>query len=360
MIESTLEIRKIELKTPCYNSDVITTIIPPTERVRYFSPDEFEDFIAEWAISCASTVYKDVFTIGGSGDMGRDVIGEFGDGTYDYYQCKRYEGPLAPSEFWIEFGKLCYYTYKKAIPLPKKYYIIASQGLGPSMVNLIQTPTVINNQLIEQWDKKCRTKIKKGDTIELDEALKTYIKEFDFSIVNNYSMNKIIEEYMMTPYFYFRFGGSRKPRRNTDIDIPMELEECEMTYTGQILQVYSGYEMQEINVKNLKEYDKLSREFNRHRASYYSAESLRHWVREVFVNDDEFTNLKSEMLSGIIDFSEGSFKDDYERLRATMTEATKVNLSGSILDREFNFIKNDDRKGLCHHLVNDNEIEWVR
>jgi hypothetical protein len=124
MIRSTLPVDTISKKEPSYDPKVLELSIPPLQRVQYFSPDEYEDFISEWAISCAKPIYKDAFRIGSAGDMGRDVIGEYEDGSYDYYQCKRYKKKLAPSQYWLEIGKLCYYTFNNDIPMPKKYYIV--------------------------------------------------------------------------------------------------------------------------------------------------------------------------------------------------------------------------------------------
>lgn len=127
MIDTTFQIELINNVEHIQDSNVFTTVIPPMERVKSFSPDQFEEFILEWVISCAKTKYKDVYRIGGVGDMGRGVIGEYRNGEYDYYQCKRYDGKLNPSEYWVEFGKLCYYTYHKDMRMPKKYYIIVSR-----------------------------------------------------------------------------------------------------------------------------------------------------------------------------------------------------------------------------------------
>lgn len=81
--------------------------IPPIERIKLFSADQWEEFIAEWVDSLRDS-YSSVEKCGGVGDMGRDIVAVSVDDheIWDNYQCKHYAGPLQPSQVWIEFGKL--------------------------------------------------------------------------------------------------------------------------------------------------------------------------------------------------------------------------------------------------------------
>ena len=358
MIETSLLVERFGVIEPCDDLSVLESVIPPLQRIKSFSPDEFEEFVSEWAISCAKTRYKDVYRIGGSGDKGRDVIGEYEDGGFDYYQCKRYGGKLAPSQFWIEFGKLCYFVYSQDIPMPKKYYIIASQGIGSSLLRLIKSPEEIRAGLKKEWDSKCRNDIVKGEKIELTGSFAKFVDEFDFSIVDTYSIEKIIEEHRHTNYFYFRFGGQIKPRRKIVIQPPTNFDANELIYIQKLLEVYSDYVGKETDITELEKYTKLYKDFCRHRFSFYSAESLKRNIRDIFTNENEFNKLKDEMLSGIISYTLDNFENNFSKLCKVSHESTKVNLSISIVDRELNFVCNDDKKGLCQHLANDGEIDW--
>ena len=73
--------------------------------------------------------------------------------------------------------------------MPKKYYIIVSQGLGPKMLNLIKDEKQIRQGLIDSWNSKCKKKISKNKSIELDSQLLNYINKFDFKIVDTCSIN---------------------------------------------------------------------------------------------------------------------------------------------------------------------------
>ena len=119
--------------------------------------------------------------MGGSSDSGRDLVAYLDDtyNRYDIYQCKHYDTPLKPSEYWIELGKLCYYTYVKEYRIPEKYYIVASKGIGAKLRKYIENPTIIGAGLIKQWDTYCGGKKQiLADGITLTNELKTYIEQF--------------------------------------------------------------------------------------------------------------------------------------------------------------------------------------
>ena len=179
MITTTLNLVSVNKVEPLNDQSVFETVVPPLQRLKEFSDDAFEEFIAEWTVACAKTRYKDVYRIGGAGDQGRDVIAEYENGDYDYYQCKKYAAQLQPSQYWLEFGKLCYYVYNKDIPMPKKYYIIASHDLSKKMRTLLSDKEKIRNGLILEWDNKCSKNLIEKKNIALDESLLNFIKTFE-------------------------------------------------------------------------------------------------------------------------------------------------------------------------------------
>ncbi|MCB2356414.1 ABC-three component system protein [Clostridium estertheticum] len=358
MIITTFNLMKMGKIEPLADQSVFETVIPPLQRVKDFSDVAFEEFIAEWAVACAKSKYKDVYRIGGAGDKGRDVIAEDEEGVFDYYQCKRYSVQLQPSQYWIEFGKLCYFIYNKDIPMPKKYYIIASLDLSKKMRTLLENKENIRTGLIKEWDGKCSKNLIEKKTITLSGDLLKFIQKFDFNIVDTYSINTIIEEHRHTNYFYFRFGGNIKPKRNIKIEPSTDIENTERKYLKKILIAYSENKKEHIDVNKINQYVDLIKDFSSRRQEYYSAESLKRCIRDIFSSESEFEILKNEMYSGISDFLQNDFKDGFDKLRKTMHESTKVNLSISRVDNDLHFVGNDDKKGICHHLANDDLVEW--
>ena len=335
------------------------TNIPPINKVKIMEENEFEQFTLEWIYACKSSLYTSVVRIGGAGDKGRDVIGYYADGTVDYYQCKHYKDPLAPSDYYLEFGKLCYYTYKAEIKVPQNYYIVASNDVGRTLMELIENPTQIPEEIIKNWDKYCKDKITKTETIVLDDEFTAYINAFDFSIISTYPIAKIIDEHIHTVYGSIRFGSESVDIE--EVKAPDDhFEKEEMKYITALLEAYSDeLDVQIDTVEALKAYSRFFVHFGRQRKDYYSAETIRRFVRDTLTDGKQFDVLKTEIYDGIIDVHEQDYESGYKRLVADLAQAVQINTSKSLLDSKLNCVGNSVRKGVCHMLVNDDKIRWV-
>lgn len=335
-----------------------TDVITPIERVRLFSDEQFESFIAEWAVSCLKPQCKEVYNLGGAGDMGRDVIGEYSDGSYVYYQCKKYNHPLAPAEMYVEIGKLCYYTYTGDIPVPTKYYFVAPYDIGPKLLGLIKNPNKLKQELIANWDEKCKKEISDQGEIALDDNLRNYIDYFDFSIFDCHTIHAILEEYRKTDYFFFRFGSPTPPARPAALVPPDEIDPIETQYVEKAKRAYALS-------NHLNPADDICANSGAannficsQRKIFYIAESLRQYARRLYPDGEVFDALKDEVFSAVSDTVEMDYPDPLTRLKTTLTNAASANTTANPLDYELHVVKNDDRKGICHHLVNDNKIDW--
>ena len=336
------------------------TSIEPIKQVQIMNEDEFERFITEWLCGCKKSKYTNVLRIGGAGDKGRDVIAKNTDGSVDVYQCKHYESPLTPSQFYIEFGKLCYYTYKGDVPIPKHYYIIASHGIGQKLAAIIEKPKSIVSSLIQNWESCCQDKISKTCKIVLDDALLHYIESFDFSIVEYYPMENIIDEHLGTVYGTLRFGG-RQVKKLAVLHPPEVQEKSEMTYIKALMDVYSekaGGKI--IDLTDLKNFSKWYDHFTRQRKDYYAAETIRRFVRDTLTDSNQFIILEDEIYDGIVDVYEMEYASGFERLNGVLSQAVQVNTTKSLLDRKLNYIGNKERKGICHMLTEKKGLKWVQ
>lgn len=229
------EIDKPKIDIELYGTD---TNIAPIDKVYIMDEASFEQFTSEWLYGCKKTKYSSIMRIGGAGDKGRDVIAYYKDNSVDYYQCKHYKNSLAPTDFYLELGKLCYYTYKKEIPIPKNYYLIASNDVGTTLQDYINNPSELVSKLFANWDTYCKTKITKTAEIELDKPLKDYINSLDLTIIKTYPMSQVVDDYLFTIYGNIRFGGRRLnlPATLTPND---SIEPNEMTYISALLEAYS-------------------------------------------------------------------------------------------------------------------------
>lgn len=350
----------VEINTPLKpeNGNIMFgTIMSPSEKLSSMSDKEFEKIVEEWAHGYLKGTYSDVRRIGGAGDKGRDVICYYPSSDIDIYQCKHYHSPIKPSNFWVEFGKLCYYTFKNEYKVPLAYYVVANAGVGKSFNDLLEDTSKINDGLIESWDKCCKKKITDTIEIELDDELKDYIKNFDFSIVKNFSILTLLEQYKTTPWFKYRFGGGliKKPKPELPAKDISE-EEKKLAYINELINVYAEYSKGAINsLEALEKSNMLFEHFSRQRISYYSAQTLKRFSRDELLDEKIYDDIKDEIYFSVIDVSLQEYENGFTRLKETLSEARKIVLATD----ELGNIHPNDKCGMCHELVNDKKLKWV-
>lgn len=331
--------------------------IPQIERIQLFSPEQWEDFVREWADSLRSQ-YSSVERCGGAGDMGRDVIAfhKKDSSLWDNYQCKHYREPLRPGDVWIELGKLVYYTMKGEYSWPSSYFFVAPRGIGTSLSNLLKNPQKLRSELKVKWDKHCRDKITKECTVALDSSLLQYIDTLDFSIFRAKQPLRMIDEHAKTRWHVARFGGGLPNRPPIDTP-PATPTERELSYVTKLLEAYADYtgkdvrSCEEISNPDLKDH------FSESRIQFYSAESLRAFSRDT-LPPGEFKKLQDEFYSGIMDEIRSDHPNGYRRVIAVVNLSRQLQVSAHALISKLTL---PDRAGICHQLANDKEnVRWVR
>ncbi len=342
------------------NHDVLFGLpIPAIDRMKIFSPDQFEDFVREWVTGYL--IKKGTYTLckkcSGSGDMGRDVIAFVDKTTWDNFQCKHYDSPLMPSAVNSELGKLVYYTHKKIYTLPQQYYFVSPKGVGPKLNNFFENPTALKEQLIQKWDEQCRHKISK-DEVELTPELRAHLDIIDFSIFSGYDPQQLIDEHHQTPYYSARFGGGLQKQRQVISAAPDGIDKKELVYTNQLFAAYGEFIKKSVtDMGDLKTNEELFNHFLRQRTGFYSADSLNQFSRDTLPPDtDYFEDLKNEFYTGIIDVLNENYTDGYQKVKETTKFAKQISMAGHPLGSQ---LRVPDREGICHHLANENRIKWV-
>ena len=331
---------------------------PKAKRVRTMSPDDWEEFVEEWASSLKG-VYETVRRFGGANDLGIDVAGfctQIGfRGIWDNYQCKHYKQPLRPSDVWVEIGKIIYYSFLKEYTPPRKYYFVCSKGIGTNLEKLLNKPDELKNKTSENWEKKCQTGITTTSEIHLSGKLKEFFDSFDFTIFSSKSHLELIQSHSTTSYHIVRFGGGLPPRPSPTAP-PDKPTQSESRYIRQLLDAYSDYlEIKLTDAAELEAHFYLKRDCFRQRERFYHAESLRNFARDT-VPQGTFKSLQDEIYYGVVDVCEGRYVNGYERMKATITQASKVAMTSNPL---VTATKTQDRQGVCHQLANDDRLIWV-
>lgn len=331
---------------------------PKPIRVKNFSPDEWEHFIEEWASSLKSKYVK-VRRFGGAGDLGVDIAGFCTDkgfeDEWDNYQCKRYAYPLRPSDIWVEIGKIIYYSHIGEYTPPRKHYFVASLDISTSLEKLLNKPTELHEKLKENWDQHCKTKITSTTEIKLSGDLLSFVNTFDYSIFSSKSTVELIEEHSHTTHHSVRFGGGL-PARPDPEGPPVLPTEPESRYVRQLLDAYGDHLGEPLkDMTSLTAYKALEKDMQRQRERFFHAEALRNFARDT-VPEGTFDKLQDEVFHSVVDITESSYQDGYNRMKATMAHASTIALTSSPL---VSVIKSQDRQGICHQLANVDRLKWV-
>jgi hypothetical protein len=164
-------------------------------------------------------------------------------------------------------------------------------------------------------------------------------------------------------------GGNKVLIGGKTVDLLPELmptdkiELSEVPYIDALLRVYSQSEKHgPISIDDLKTmHPRYTKHFKVQRENYFSAESVLHQIRDIYVDGElEFNNAKNEALSGIETTILEVCKNALERVDNTMKHVTVVSFSKSYLMRDNNgLIGPKEKQGMVHMLVNDGKIEWV-
>lgn len=137
----------------------------------------------------------------------------------------------------------------------------------------------------------------------------------------------------------------------------------ELRYVKALCDAYAEkLERQTLEEKDIPSLSRqYSENFKEQRKAYYSATSIWYSIRDVYADgEDEFIKLKEDAWHGINDTYWKEYKNGYERLIAVLEKVTSTTLDASILYQMRNLIRNLEKKGICHILVNEGTIEsWV-
>ncbi len=336
--------------------------IDPKERVRLYDEDKFEEFINEWAFLCLQKQgeYVGVRRFGGSGDLGRDVVGylEFPlkESRFDIYQCKHYRAPIIPSDIWPELAKLCVFTHEKRFPVPRYYFVVAPQDIGPTLGSLFDEPEKLRSELQAVWESKCAKAISRNITYSLEGELLGHVQAFPFEIVRCKPIHEIISEFSNCGRYAGRFGGGLKPYPPDEMP-PRSIVAAETRYVEQLLAAYSDETGENFSMVDDLAGSKFETDLQRQRERFYSAETLRRFARDNQPSAAPYEDITNQMYNGIIDCILRNFPSGYQRMLETMTTSAQIVISNHPLR---SYLKPQNKQGICHQLANDDRIFWIQ
>lgn len=357
---------EIEIKDIPESKHIVTALevtsgapIPALDCLKIFNADSWEDLTLE-LVSYWKTQYPRVVRCGAGGDMGRDVIAYRYDEPKDWenYQCKHYDKRLSLSLVLLEIGKILYYAHRGEFSLPKHYYFVAPQGVSNDLLKHLNDPARLKAALIEKWDKACKSKItsKHNDNIELSDELLEFVHAADFSVFDHIPPIKIIELHSNTVFHAQRFGINVRKRPQLPVP-PENLADNEIRYTKELLKAFAEAEqVAAITIDDLSDGSDYQSEYEGARRNFYAAEDLQKFSRD-WLPDNSYEELTDECFEAVSATVRKKHENGYERYLATSSQAATVNYVSHPLSP---YIKTQDKKGMCHQLVNADKFKWVK
>jgi len=151
--------------------------------------------------------------------------------------------------------------------------------------------------------------------------------------------------------------------RPANVPVPKEATQNEETYIDELFLAYGDAEgMNVFSANDLPSFPDYEEDLNGRRIDFYAAESIRRGVLELGSGSltDQFDILKSETLVGVTDTAKRTHPNGYERMLAVMEQAVTTPMTNYVLSASPYWIGGRIKKGVCHHLVNDGKLTWIR
>ena len=352
--------RLLDFPTPAVSASSAPTLrgapVPPAHRVYFYSSEEWEVFITEWAYGLADS-YRQIKQLGGSGDRGVDVAAFKTDcgfeDAWDCFQAKHYNRSLNFSDAFPEMLKLLHGVMDDFYCLPDRYVFVAPQGCGSTLNRLLSRPTELQKEFLEHLNKSGAATRQYGE--QTLNSIRELAESIDFSIFQSLELKEMLEIHRTTPYFAARFG-TELPARPPVKQAPVTPKPDEAVYVKKLVDVYSAQDPASCSdVDSVSAHAKYGSHFQRQREAFYSAEALRLYARDS-VPDGTYELLQDDVYTGVIDTAEANHPSGLDRLRAVLTQSGQLDLGAHTL---ISMSTLKDRQGICHQLANADKLTWV-
>lgn len=259
---------------------------------------------------------------------------------------------LQPSKAIIDIAKIIYYSHKGYFQAPRRSWFVAPRGVSTRLRDLLGAPSKLREYVLENWDHRCSSNVSEKEIIKLVGSLHTYAEQFDFAIFGWYTPDELLEDYKATAYWAERFGGLLPPAKKGFV--PPEIMPLESVYIRELLNAY-----EEKLGKVLKDHscldpdEELKKDLQRQRERFFDAEAFAHTYRDQTAPGtvEDFVEQLHYAVEPVVN---AAHENGFECLCHTLRHATSVPVV-SILKA-----KPQVKQGVCHQLVNNSLLRWVK
>ncbi|MGW7520428.1 ABC-three component system protein [Streptomyces sp. NPDC054796] len=330
----------------------------PKQLVSFYDPDEFEVFVKEW-VPALEGRYTLVERHGGTGDHGIDVAGYLSrerlEGSWHNYQCKRYSSAVTWSVAAGEIRKMFVAAAAGHFAVPTRYIFVAPK-ISRSLPRLFATPT-------ECREKFCAELSVTGDALvtgladDRRRAVEDLAAATDFAMFECVDLDEMLALHRTTPHWAERFPHAPLERGPAVMIPPPQHGEEETRYIQHLVDVYRERYPEVIDgLEQVGEVAEADGHLKRQRVAFYAAESLRVFARDA-AGPAYFERVMEDVYDIVVEVADRSHPDGWERHGAVTSVAGTVQLTPTVLTP---FVGPKARKGVCHHLANEDRLVWCR
>ncbi|WP_395294670.1 ABC-three component system protein [Kitasatospora hibisci] len=332
----------------------------PKKLVPLYDPDEFEEFVKEWVPALEKEPgYVAVERLGGSGDHGIDVAGYLStqrlEGEWHNYQCKRYAKSLTWATVAHEMRKMFISAAQGHFTVPTRYVFVAP-AISRTLRTELAKPTDSREKFLAEFDTTTDA-IVTILSVELRAEVRALAAATCFSMFECIDLDKMLAQHRTTPHWAQRFPYAPLPQGPEKMLPPEEHHDDERRYLQRLLEVYQEKFPDLITeLKHVADVEEADGHLKRHRVAFYAAESLRVFARDS-AGPDYFDKVMKDVYDIVVEVAECPAPDGWTRLAKVVAAAGSVQLTPTILTP---YVEPDTRKGVCHHLANQDRLTWCR
>lgn len=337
-------------------------VIQPSSQILLLNPGQWEELIlaaVRMRDLCGEKHYAVVKRLGGAGDGGRDIEARFGhalvrDG-WDLYQAKHYAQGLTCSNAFPEMAKFFKQLALKIYPRPNYYYFCCPRAVGNDLHNTMASGAVaFKAKFLDAW-KNERAGMK-GRASELTHDVQTAIDDFDFDRFIECAVHDLLVWHSLDRVAHYDLFGI-VPKRGDDDSMPVHPAGHEGIYLDELLRAYSEHKASPVTRGNVPG-SAYEEHLTAQRQTFYCAEGLRRFSRDIYPHEQEFERLLEMVYAGIRPtVVQLRLKTGMDRVDAAVDKASTLQVQESRLSPQ---LRGGDMPGICHHLVNGSRLTWVK
>jgi hypothetical protein len=337
-------------------------VIQPSSQVILLNHDQWEEFILASARQRdipGGSHYAVVKRLGGAGDGGRDIEARYGQALvrdgWDLYQAKHYGHGLTQKDAFPEMAKFFKQLALKTYPRPKFYYFCCPRAVGNELHNTMASgAATFKTKFIDAW--KSEHTGMKGRAADLTQDVQAAIDDFDFDRFIECPVHDLLAWHALDKAAHHELFGI-VPERGEDAPKPAQPAGHESVYVNELLRAYTEDNTSPVGLADLPG-SKYEEHFDSHRQTFYCAEGLQRFSRDIYPNEPEFERLLEMVHAGIRPtVAQLRLKTGIDRVDAAVEKASTLQVQESRLSPQ---LRGGDLPGTCHHLANDGRLKWVK